>query len=607
MTYQWRISDDASAAHHAGPAAIAPGKSTLTSALHKKSAGEAAPPSALAPPHGASAAPAADPFDFSPRALLGGGGGETDVARAGFSGAASSYPHRAAIERSFGTSLPATAYLGEPAAAASSALGAHAYALGAQVAFASPSPDLAVAAHEAAHVMQATSGVHCFGGGESYDDFEAHADAVADRVVRGQSAADLLGAGATAAPAVRYQRAVPPQGEAPQQGQSSGSSPSNAAAQGSTATPTARVRTAIATGNVATVTTVERELLAERAASNPDADLQQALTAAREWKLERIAAIRATYAPRIAAANATTSAAPPVGRAVTSGDHATNLPNAGEALETAMDGECTPLLDALMAGDPIERYRHRDAAITEAVSAAVRLHASRRALTQIGHRADAEAESRAHGHLPDPDDSWCGVFAHTQAELGSGFDSRWSENMQGESGIRSALAYQGTNMRRTWVWADGTWMRLRDYHRARGSERFYETVQRAAPAHGIQAGDLVLIDNARGTDPDHITTAVSFDGRYLTTVGGNQGAGEEGVSRSGRPFDLLANPEPRDIRQRDRSGHFIPGTTEPGVTKQARVHGVGRWSLADFERHVYRLSDSQPTSPPTPAQLAGGR
>lgn len=129
---------------------------------------------------------------------------DNDVARAGFADApAASFPHREAIERSFGTSLPATAHTGEAASGASAALGADGFALGNQVGFASPTPSLELAAHEAAHVMQSTSGVQLHGGEGAYED---HADAVAARVVRGESAADLLAAGPTAAPAVRRGR-----------------------------------------------------------------------------------------------------------------------------------------------------------------------------------------------------------------------------------------------------------------------------------------------------------------------------------------------------------------------------------------------------------------
>src|SRR5262249_3801755 len=79
------------------------------------------------------------------------------------------------------------------AAAGAGALGARAFATGNHVAFAS-TPDLHTAAHEAAHVVQQRAGVQLKGGldGGSGDPYEQHADAVADKVVRGESAEPLL-------------------------------------------------------------------------------------------------------------------------------------------------------------------------------------------------------------------------------------------------------------------------------------------------------------------------------------------------------------------------------------------------------------------------------
>src|SRR5678815_820706 len=81
---------------------------------------------------------------------------------------------------------------GAEAQAANQAIGAEAYATGNQVAFGT-TPSLHTAAHEAAHVVQQRAGVHLKGGvGEACDPYERHADAVADRVVAGQSATELL-------------------------------------------------------------------------------------------------------------------------------------------------------------------------------------------------------------------------------------------------------------------------------------------------------------------------------------------------------------------------------------------------------------------------------
>jgi hypothetical protein len=112
----------------------------------------------------------------------------------GVSTASSALPHADAIQRSFGHHdvSGVRAAVGGNAAEASSALGAHAYATGDRVAF-SQAPDLHLAAHEAAHVVQQRGGVRLSDGlGRPGDAYEQHADAVADLVVRGESAEALL-------------------------------------------------------------------------------------------------------------------------------------------------------------------------------------------------------------------------------------------------------------------------------------------------------------------------------------------------------------------------------------------------------------------------------
>jgi hypothetical protein len=85
------------------------------------------------------------------------------------------------------------AFVGGGAREASDRIGALAYATGDAVAF-RDSPDLYTAAHEAAHIVQQRGGAMPRDGVSAVgDEHERHADAVAERVVRGQSAADLLG------------------------------------------------------------------------------------------------------------------------------------------------------------------------------------------------------------------------------------------------------------------------------------------------------------------------------------------------------------------------------------------------------------------------------
>ena len=99
------------------------------------------------------------------------------------------------IQASFGTHNVSgiSAHTGSEAASAADQMGAQAYATGNAVAFGSSSPDLHTTAHEAAHVIQQKAGVQLKGGvGQAGDVYERHADAVADRVVAGESAQGLL-------------------------------------------------------------------------------------------------------------------------------------------------------------------------------------------------------------------------------------------------------------------------------------------------------------------------------------------------------------------------------------------------------------------------------
>ena len=80
-----------------------------------------------------------------------------DVAAEGFSGSAGEVPHRKEMEQSFGQDFGhVKSYTDGNAAKASNELGAHAYAVGDQVAFGSANPDKATVAHELTHVMQHT-------------------------------------------------------------------------------------------------------------------------------------------------------------------------------------------------------------------------------------------------------------------------------------------------------------------------------------------------------------------------------------------------------------------------------------------------------------------
>ncbi len=127
------------------------------------------------------------------------------AAQLGTSGSSQQLPHLDIIQSLFGRHdvTGIEAHIGGPAEVATRKMGASAYASNNSVAFASM-PDLHTAAHEAAHVVQQRGGVQLKGGvGQVGDSYEQHADAVADRVVRGESVEGLLSEYGGGGPAVQ--------------------------------------------------------------------------------------------------------------------------------------------------------------------------------------------------------------------------------------------------------------------------------------------------------------------------------------------------------------------------------------------------------------------
>jgi hypothetical protein len=113
------------------------------------------------------------------------------AAAEGVKGPGTSLPFQSRIQQSFGKfDISGTrAHVGSDAP---DQIGADAYATGSDVVF-NQAPDLHLAAHEAAHVVQQQGGVQLSGGvGAEGDAYEQHADAVADQVVAGESAEGLL-------------------------------------------------------------------------------------------------------------------------------------------------------------------------------------------------------------------------------------------------------------------------------------------------------------------------------------------------------------------------------------------------------------------------------
>ena len=125
---------------------------------------------------------------------LTGGRSPHAIASAGTRGSGGPLPHKDRIQSSFGAFDVSgiQSFTGPRPSAANDALGSNGYATNNRVAFAG-SPDLHTAAHEAAHVVQQQGGLSLKSNmGEVGDAHEQHADAVADAVVRGESAEPLL-------------------------------------------------------------------------------------------------------------------------------------------------------------------------------------------------------------------------------------------------------------------------------------------------------------------------------------------------------------------------------------------------------------------------------
>ena len=131
------------------------------------------------------------------------------IATTGLRGANSRLPHFARIQQSFGRhDIGGTrARVGGEATAANESLGSLAYTRGSSIAF-KRAPDLKLAAHEAAHVVQQRRGVQLKSGvGRSDDAYERQADSVAEKVAAGESAQPLLDAGPSGGSSVAVQTA----------------------------------------------------------------------------------------------------------------------------------------------------------------------------------------------------------------------------------------------------------------------------------------------------------------------------------------------------------------------------------------------------------------
>jgi hypothetical protein len=226
---------------------------------------------------------------------------------------------------------------------------------------------------------------------------------------------------------------------------------------------------------------------------------------------------------------------------------------------------------------------------------------------------------KALGWSPNPKDpshdesyyeglEWCGAFASMELMQG-GLDRNWPGHL-----VNTAPAAAG-NLDGLFLYLDRVeikvgdqWQDLATYHVDRGSSRRFEVLpgggdrwdadtsafQPKGPATRLgqinsladldaQPGDIVLIDNNKGTYGDHITMCRSYDAstHTLWTIGGNEG--DAHPVNASAPWALDQNPAPA----------FAAKYGE----KSSRVYAVGRFSAVDFEVHTYRPAPPVKTKP----------
>jgi outer membrane protein OmpA-like peptidoglycan-associated protein len=116
-----------------------------------------------------------------------------DRAHAGIGAGGGPVPHQQQMEHAFGIDLGGVrAHTDDGAAAACHAIGANAFAVGHDIAFATPSPDAGLVAHELTHVVQQSGRVQPkMKVGGLGDAFELEADAVGSRVAAGETVHDV--------------------------------------------------------------------------------------------------------------------------------------------------------------------------------------------------------------------------------------------------------------------------------------------------------------------------------------------------------------------------------------------------------------------------------
>ena len=188
------------------------------------------------------------------------------------------------------------------------------------------------------------------------------------------------------------------------------------------------------------------------------------------------------------------------------------------------------------------RWSHPVAEVQDAVLAAIQLEAVFRADGQLDHPTGVHHQAAQANGMDDSFD-WCGFFTSNnfmQSDLDGDLRAGFFHvtNVQDYFNYRYAFGPSPQDSRvKKWIYADGQWNDLHEYHIGRSSERHWITARdiQAGGNLDIRSGDVVLIDVPHpvtpahpGPDspgPDHIVMVQSYDPitHMLFTIGGNDG------------------------------------------------------------------------------------
>ncbi len=259
-------------------------------------------------------------------------------------------------------------------------------------------------------------------------------------------------------------------------------------------------------------------------------------------------------------------------------------------------------------------WAHEDAAARDAVLAALQLEAVASAEEDLQLDAETvhERVRRASGMGVKHD--WCGMFA-VDHYVQSNMDT---ELRAGYFHVDNVVDYFNYVYNRfpkrvqKWIHADDAWHVLRDYHEQRGGLRTWNDAATLAAGGelDIRPGDLALVDHSGNSGPDHIVMVRAYDPGTGTVflIGGNDSGMRIDRKREG-PFEPADPDNPTKQERLEASlGEGLKRGVRGGVGvglidldsgKGARLYGVGRPSIVDFEDHRYAPRDAKtPNTPP---------